>query len=153
MSSKRLKLYSTVYFLRVTISFPRANKKKNLREKKKQSLKFWFHKSGNVNPRCIICTLVGEACILRFDMPYFISILKTLRLGKRESYLKPKYATLKVTIPTPLSGGGLWKHNLRFKLLYIIFKHHMRSANHQLACLVVVISLLTVTYRYLVSPA
>lgn len=76
-------------------------------KKKKASLKFWFRKSGNVNPRCIICTLVGEACILRFDMPYFISILKTLRSGKKGGYLKPKYAMLKMTIPRPLSGGGL----------------------------------------------
>ena len=154
MRSKLLRLYSTTCIFRKS---PKAFMKNSVSHKlqviKKQSLKFWFHKSRNVDPRCIICTLVGEACILRFDMPYFISILKTLRLGKKGGYLKPKYATLKMTIPRPLSGGGLWKHNLRFKLLYINFQHHMGSANHQPACLVVVTSLLTVTYRYLVSPA
>lgn len=66
---------------KVTISF-HEKKKKNRTPKlqviRKRSLKFWF-----VGPQCIICRLVGEACILRFDMPHFIRSLKTARWGEK----------------------------------------------------------------------
>lgn len=139
-------------------AFLESHHKLSQKKKKKssllKSLKFWFHKSGTVNPRCIICTLVGEACILRFDMPYFISILKTQRLGKKGKVIwSPNMQRSKWQFPDHFQVEVCESTTPRFKLLYINFKHHMRSANHQPACLVVVISLLTVTYRYLVSPA
>jgi len=111
---------------------------------KKQWLKFWFHKSGGCEPTIHHLHTSGWSVHIKiWYATVYLSSQNPAFMGKGN--LKLKYATLKVTIPRPLSGGGLSKRNLRFKLLYIYFKHHMGSVNHQPACLVVVISLLTVT--------
>lgn len=122
--------------------------------KKKMLIQFWFHESGKVEPRCIICTLVGEACILRFDMLYFIWLLKNPAFwGEQARLFEAQTGNAQNDNSQNTFRWRSVKHNLRFKLLYISFKHHMGSANQQPAWLVAVVSLWTVTYRYLVSPA
>lgn len=86
--SCRNEIQAVKHGFKVTISFHGKKIIKKIRTPKlqvirKRSLKFWLHKSGNVGPQCIICRLVGEACILRFDMPHFIRSLKTARWGEK----------------------------------------------------------------------
>lgn len=125
---------------------------------RKRSLKFWFHKSGNVGPQCIICRLVGEACILRFDMPHFIRSLKTARWGEKGRPFEGQICNA----PNDNSHAAFRWRSVKARLevqtsfffFFINFKHHMGVSKFPAClCLVAVISLPTVTYRYLVSPA